>query len=187
MADGFDGSIAAELRVSAQAHSVKVATAKGRAWMGIWLRVGQQFSAKYSRALRLVGFIATVAMFASATAAQQPRTTWQDYGGGLDNSHYSALKQINKDNVTQLKVACTYSTHDGLPYVFNPIVVDGVMYLLGRDHSLVAIDAASGKEIWIHSELNGISQRGITYWASTDKKDRRLIFALHQQLQEIDA
>ena len=29
--------------------------------------------------------------------------------------------------------------------------------------------------------------RGITYWEDKDRKDRRLIFAIHQQLQEIDA
>lgn len=125
--------------------------------------------------------------FGAGTANGQDRTSWSDYGGSLDNSHYLDLKQITKDNIGQLKVAWFYQTHDGLPYVFNPIVVDGVMYVLARDHSLVAIDAASGKEIWVHSDLNGISQRGITFWESLDKKDKRLIFAIHQQIQEIDA
>jgi quinoprotein glucose dehydrogenase len=124
---------------------------------------------------------------ASTAEAQQDHKGWSDYGGGADNSHYLALNQITKSNVDKLKVAWTYPTHDDLPYVFNPIVADGVMYVLARNNSLVAIDAASGKEKWIHGDLNGIAGRGINFWQSKDKSDKRLIFQIHQQLQEIDA
>lgn len=124
---------------------------------------------------------------AAGVAGAQDRTTWRDYGGSVDNSHFSTLTQINKSNVDKLKVAWSYATHDGIPYVFAPIVIDDVMYVLARDHSLVAIDATTGAEKWIHSALDGISLRGITYWEDKDRKDRRLIFTIHQQLQEIDA
>ena len=35
---------------------------------------------------------------------------WRYYGGDAGGSKYSTLKQINKQNVTQLKVAWTYHT-----------------------------------------------------------------------------
>jgi quinoprotein glucose dehydrogenase len=44
--------------------------------------------------------------------AQQARTTWKDYLGGSDSSHYSALKQINTENVGKLEVAWHYKTGD---------------------------------------------------------------------------
>ena len=46
---------------------------------------------------------------------------------------------------------------------------------------------ATGKEIWVHEGLNGITSKGINYWESADGKDRRLIFAVDSFLQEIDA
>ena len=61
------------------------------------------------------------------------------------------------------------------------------MYVLARNYSLVALDAESGKEIWIHENLAGISTRGIAYWESKDRSDRRLIFSMNDYLEEIDA
>ncbi len=43
------------------------------------------------------------------------------------------------------------------------------------------------KELWIHANLRGITNRGINYWQSSDGKDRRLLFALEDTLQAIDA
>ena len=61
------------------------------------------------------------------------------------------------------------------------------MYVLARNNSLVAIDAATGKEIWVHANLRGIASRGINYWESKDRKDRRLILQINHHIQEIDA
>jgi quinoprotein glucose dehydrogenase len=120
-------------------------------------------------------------------AGQQDRTSWKDYGGGPDNSHYLTLNQVNKSNVKDLQVAWTYPTPDGQGYLQNPIVVDSTVYLVARGAAIVALDATTGKEIWIHDKLTGISGRGLNYWESKDRKDRRLIIAIHSQLQEIDA
>src|SRR5262249_31398894 len=92
--------------------------------------------------------------------------------------------QINKSNVASLTVAWNY------PYgetMFNPIVVHNVVYAKGRNNSLVALDAATGKEIWIHDGLTGITRRGMNYWESADGKDRRLLFSINDYLQEVDA
>src|SRR5262249_30356407 len=120
-------------------------------------------------------------------AAAQDRKTWMTYGGGPDSSHFVALNQINKSNVNELQVAWAYPTGDDRSYLFNPIVIGKVMYVLARNSSLVALDAGTGKEIWIHENLPGLSTRGISYWESKDRKDRRLIFAINNNLQEIDA
>ena len=131
-------------------------------------------------------FLVMIAAGGAAHADQDYRT-WKDYGGGADSSHFVDLKQINKSNVGRLEVAWVYPTGDNRSYVFNPIVVDNVMYVQARNSSLVALDAATGREIWIHENLPGLATRGIAYWESKDRKDRRLIFALNNYLQQIDA
>ena len=124
---------------------------------------------------------------AMAVATAQDHTTWSQYGGGADSSHYTALRQIDKSNLAQLHPAWTYPSGDGRSYLFNPIVIDNIMYVLARNSSLVALDAATGKEIWIHANLPGLSTRGIAFWQSSNHKDRRLIFAINNYLEEIDA
>lgn len=113
--------------------------------------------------------------------------TWMDYGGGPDQSKYVVLDEITKDNVDQLEVAWFYPTGDKNVYQFNPIIVDSVMYVLAKNNSLVALDARSGEELWIHANLQGIARRGINYWESEDRDDQRLIFQMNNYLQAIDA
>ena len=128
-----------------------------------------------------------IALATPFAIAQQDHRKWTNYGGGADSSHYVTLNQINKSNVNQLQIAWIYPTGDDNTYLFNPVVVDNVMYVLAKNSSLVALDASTGKEIWIHSSLPGLSTRGIAYWESKDRKDRRLIFAINGFLEEIDA
>jgi quinoprotein glucose dehydrogenase len=121
-------------------------------------------------------------------AAKAPHTTWSDYGGGADSAQYSALKQINRTNVNSLEVAWTYPTGDDNNYLFNPIVVDRVMYVLARNNSIVALDAATGKELWVHENTKGrITTRGINYWESRDRSERRLLYSHNSFLHAIDA
>jgi hypothetical protein len=69
----------------------------------------------------------------------KPYTTWSDYEGSPDSAQYSALTQINKSNVTQLRQVWFYpGGNNGFRYGFNPLVVDGAMCVLGKDNALVA-------------------------------------------------
>jgi quinoprotein glucose dehydrogenase len=134
-----------------------------------------------------------VALAPIAVSAQNPKTphsSWRDYGGAADSAQYSALTQIDRANVGKLQVAWTYPTGDGKPYSFNPIVVDGVMYVLAKNNSIVALDAANGTELWTHPadpDTTIITNRGINYWESKDRSDRRLLFASNHVLHAIDA
>jgi len=127
------------------------------------------------------------ALFALAFSALGSAADWRDYGGTPDQSKYVVLNDITKDNVDQLEIAWIYPTSDERAYQFNPIIVDDVMYVLAKESSLVAIDLKTRKELWIHANLRGITNRGINYWESPDRKDRRLLFTLEDTLQAIDA
>lgn len=123
----------------------------------------------------------------STDSTSSGHDTWKVYGGGPDQSKYFNGSQITKKNVNQLKVKWIYPSGDSLSYFFSPIVVDTVMYVMAKNYSLVAVNARTGEEIWIHTHLQGISRRGINYWESKDKKDKRLLFTLNNSLQAIDA
>jgi quinoprotein glucose dehydrogenase len=124
----------------------------------------------------------------AAAAGPHPRhTTWSDFGGGPDQSRFVADSRIDRHNVARLEVAWFYPTGDENVYQFNPLVVDGVMYVLAQGNSLVALDAATGEELWIHAHLNGISRRGVNHWRSPDGEDRRILFQMNDYLQAIDA
>ena len=137
--------------------------------------------------------LAGVVLAAIATPMAQQRggkpkfNTWRQSLGGSDSSQYSSLDQINRKNVATLEVAWTYATGDQRTYRFNPIVVDNVMYTLAKNLSLVALDAATGKEIWTHQNQGAIGDRGINYWESADRKDRRLVFINAGYLTAVDA
>ncbi len=130
-----------------------------------------------------------VLLFPLAAAAQD-HAAWRDYAGAADSAQYSSLKQIDRSNVARLKIAWTYSTGDTRRYSFNPLMADGVLYVLAKRNSIVALDAATGREIWSYTPQPApavITSRGINYWESKDRSDRRLLFAADHQLQAIDA
>ena len=117
-------------------------------------------------------------------------STWSDYAGAPDGAQYSALDQINRLTVSQLRVAWSYPTGDGNKYLFNPLVVDRTMYVLARNNSIVALDAVTGRELWVHPtgrKTQLITNRGINYWESADHSKSRLLFAVDNSLQAIDA
>ena len=118
-----------------------------------------------------------------AVAAADDRW-WHDYAGGPASSRYFLSTQINKSNVGQLAVAWTYPFGET---GFNPIVVRGVVYGRGRSGAIVALDARTGKEIWIREDMQAMTARGMNYWESRDGKDRRLIFSMNDYLQQLDA
>jgi quinoprotein glucose dehydrogenase len=113
-------------------------------------------------------------------------TTWRDYGGSADSMQYSALTQVNKRNVKELQLAWFYRvTGDPVGLAFNPLVVDEVMYVAGLKDRVAALDAATGRELWTSD--HEATDRGLTYWESPDRSDRRLILSANNGLRAIDA
>ncbi|HXJ38650.1 MAG TPA: PQQ-binding-like beta-propeller repeat protein, partial [Bryobacteraceae bacterium] len=151
--------------------------------------------------MREIGLSVLAGLLAVANGtAQPPHRTWSDYLGGSDSAHYSALKQMDRSNVAKIAEAWRFPTGDNTAYVFSPIVVDNLMYVLAKGGSLVAINAATGKEVWTFGfpPTPGIvvrpgapgrprANRGINYWESKDRSDRRLLIPSNNSLLAIDA
>lgn len=94
--------------------------------------------------------------------------------GGVDNIRYSPLAQVDTTNVGRLERVWTYDAHDafaGSEMQSNPVVVDGVLYATTPTLKVVAIDAATGREIWKFDPSGGaptsprFRHRGVTVHA----------------------
>ncbi|MFC3097454.1 outer membrane protein assembly factor BamB family protein [Alteraurantiacibacter palmitatis] len=113
--------------------------------------------------------------------------SWDGYLGGGDSSQYSALDQINRSNVSQLEVAWTYETGPGAPPIFSPTIGGGRMYVQNGAGKLVALDPATGRELWV-SDLDGrVGIRGVNYWESADGREGRLMVLNNGILRAVDA
>src|SRR5262249_8473960 len=101
--------------------------------------------------LVLMGCLLTVACGA---AGAPPRSVdWPSVGNDAGCMRYSELTQINRETVRRLKPVWTYHTRElegrtGKTIECTPIVIDGVMYVTTGYLRVVALDAATGKELW---------------------------------------
>jgi quinoprotein glucose dehydrogenase len=86
---------------------------------------------------------------------------WRTYGGDLGNTHYSPLTQIGAENFSKLQLAWRVKTDSLGPrpeYNFEstPLMVNGVVFTTaGTRRAVVALDAATGELMWMHSEREG--------------------------------
>ena len=143
------------------------------------------FTSRFRRSLvGVLGLSAGLAVMATGLAQSSGGKWWTGYGNGSDNSRYFASKQINKSNVNTLQAVWTYPFGETGG---NPIVARGVIYGRGRNGSIVAVHAATGKELWVRENMNGMSSRGMMYWESPDGRDQRLVFPMNSLLQQLDA
>ena len=118
---------------------------------------------------------------------------WRSWSGSNDGNRYSPLTQVNKANVKQLKVAWEYKSGDADPrgrtaIQCTPIIVDGVLYATTPTLDAIALDAATGKEIWRFappaSRFRGVN-RGVMLWE--EKGEKRIFYAAGAQLFALDA
>jgi quinoprotein glucose dehydrogenase len=98
-----------------------------------------------------------LSVFASASV---PGSDWRDYGGDPARSHFSPLQQIDKHNVHDLRVAWVYhaggnSEERKTSLECTPLVVDGVMFITSSDLHVIALDAASGRQVWRYDPFSG--------------------------------
>ena len=137
-----------------------------------------------------VGILVQSAAAQSAAAeSAAPVGEWRTYGGDLRSTRYAPLEQIDADNFSDLEVAWRFKTDAMGPrpefnFQATPLMVDGVIYMTaGTRRAAVALDAATGEMLWMHSEHEGLrgesaprqlSGRGLAYWS--DGQDARIVY-----------
>lgn len=139
--------------------------------------------------------IVTLALIAACLrplAAAPSDTDWPTYLGDKKRSLYSSLTQISRKNVSQLEVAWTYETGDKGEYQANNLVVDGVLYTPTSKRRIIALNAATGKELWIwdpaaeRSRKGHARQRGLVFWENASGGAKRLFTAVGNDLYALD-
>ena len=104
-------------------------------------------------------------------------TTWQRSHGDNGGRRYSTLTQINRGNVTNLEIAWTYHSQDtGAALECNPIIVGDVMVTPTPGDSLVAVNAATGEELWRFKPEGRPAFRGLVYWPGGVNESERVLF-----------
>ena len=134
---------------------------------------------------------ASVRISAATAALPKERTEWATYGADLSSTRYSPLDQINKDNFGQLQIAWRLNTNNLGPtpdrlYSSTPLMVNEVLYTTaGSARSVVALNPGTGQMLWMYQLDEGLrgqfaprkgAGRGVSYWASPDGSDQRIIF-----------
>src|SRR6188474_193842 len=137
----------------------------------------------------------------STPAPSTSNGEWPHYTADLRGTKYSPLDQINASNFNKLEIAWRFKTdflgtRPEFKLEGTPLMVGGVVYATGGTRrSVIALNAANGELLWMHSEFEGqrgadaprqLSGRGLSYW--TDGREKRIVFVTPGfQLIELDA
>ncbi len=156
------------------------------------------------------GIAALSLLIASVAGGTEQDTSWKHYGGDAGGKRFSPHAQIHIDNIDELRRVWMYRTgdiSDGKRYPrkstfkATPILLNGHLYLSTPFNRVVALDAATGKEIWAfdpevdfsikYAEM--FTSRGVSAWVDSRKGneapcDSRIILGtLDARLLVIDA
>lgn len=150
-----------------------------------------------SRAQPIAAGVAFSALLLNAQAPAQerhlmPAGDWHTINRDLAATRYSPLNQIDAHNVATMTEAWRYVLGGNSTAV--PIVVDGTMYLPGGPR-VVALDGASGREIWSYDipaqpdadRPATASTRGVGFWPGNPRTAPRIVFMSNSRLIAVDA
>ncbi len=147
-----------------------------------------------NRIIRASPFFIPLLLLISCSSEEKPYTTWSVYRGDVGNTAYSALDEINTNNVSQLEVAWTYHTGDAdsgnrSTIQNNPLVANRTMYVSSPKLKLIALDPTTGTERWKFDPFQGANatgvNRGVVYWE--EKEDRRIYYSAGHFLYAVNA
>ena len=141
-----------------------------------------------------------------AASAATPNVEWPFYGGDQAGTKYSALTQINRQNVRNLKPAWewrtgekaldAYKTTPGM-FEVTPLMVDGMLYLSTPYNRVIALDPATGKQRWSYDPKayeagqvpngTGFVHRGVAFWRDSANHRGRILMNSRARLIQLDS
>ena len=103
-------------------------------------------------------------------------SSWISVGGNREHVRFSPVAQVRRENVRDLAVAWTYRTGElddqgrGRTIECTPLMIDQVLYITTANRRVIALDAATGAELWIYDPgkamtplASGGVNRGVAY------------------------
>ena len=149
----------------------------------------QRFMMVAVGAFLAVGSVATAQPAVEWESVTEDRLTnpedgdWMSYRRTYDVTGFSPLDQIDRANVSELRLVWAYSMRDATGWTPTPIVANGLMYVSEGSGRVTAFDAVSGDVVWLHQRSypediersqafmrhRGVSVYGDTiYWGTAD-------------------
>lgn len=147
-----------------------------------------------------------LAVFPVTAALTASTVGWPFYGGDQGGSKYSTLDQINRDNVSRLKIAWEWQTGEKpLPefgtrpglFEATPILVENTLFLSTAYNRVVALDPETGRQRWAYDPKayadgqvpngTGFVHRGVAYWVDDQSKRGRIVLNSRSHLIELDS
>ncbi len=129
------------------------------------------------------------------SAANGENVDWPVYRGDPKGNQYAAIAQIHAANVHRLQPAWVYRTGDAnqrSTMHVNPVVVNGVMYVTTPALKAIALDAATGRELWVFDPARyndgtvvRLRNRGVAYWKGAEGE--RIFHFVRDRVYAIDA
>jgi quinoprotein glucose dehydrogenase len=143
-----------------------------------------------------------------ASVAAQRAGEWPVYGADAGSTKYSALTDINRDNVKRLALAWQWNTGErAIPatdttrraqpgnFEVTPLMIGDTLFLSTPYNRVVALDASTGREYWSYdpraydagqpSNGTGFVHRGVATWS--DGKERRVFMNSRWRLIALDS
>jgi len=161
-------------------------------------KFADHLTAKFGRITGVIAVTLTIAISSCTStqsdefASNSDESGWEVYRGTKKSNQYSALDQVNTQNVNQLEIAWTYQTGDATErsaIQCNPIMIDGTLYATSPQLKVIALNAATGAEKWVFNpaeqwKSTGVN-RGVTYWEQGE--DKRIITSAGPNLYALNA
>ena len=151
-----------------------------------------------------LAFLAFLALSPLAGPAAAAEGEWRHYAADKASTKYSPLDQIDRDNVGKLELAWSWANVDDQiqppvrgagHFKATPVMVGGKLYFTTALQQVVAVDAGTGKTIWVNDPKvhakgrpvnSGFQHRGVEYW-SDGTRERLFVANGLRQLLSIDA
>ena len=86
--------------------------------------------------------------------ADEEHGNWLMYSRTYNGWRFSRLNQINDKNVKNLKVKWLFQGRHNEKFETTPLVVDGIMYLTRPENAIYALDALTGRQLWMYEHRN---------------------------------
>ena len=166
----------------------------------------------HSRIARLAHDVCCLLVIAAAPFLSVPlhaqRVDWPSASGDAGAMRYAPVADIDRANVSRLKVAWRWSTGEksvvaapdrkaARPGLFqaSPVVIGDTLYVSTPYAAVAALDATSGRELWKYdpevwrmgqpSNGTGFVHRGVATWSSA--QERRIFINARYRLIALDA
>ena len=153
--------------------------------------------------------LTAVVVSSSATAQTVPVGEWRAFGADPENTKYSPLDQITRENFADLEIAWRWTSistkvtdqRENLrvgQFRATPLMIGGLVYVSTELSQVAALDAGTGTTVWTYDPRayerlerpanSGWQHRGVSYWEDDDSDDARIFIATHDlQLVALNA